>query len=255
MLCSLPLAVGAASLRSSLRSALRQPGGTAPIQQALRLIPALPLRRGTGPGAELFGEQHAAAALLLDVLCQPAPAAAAETAAEWRAACCSLLQALPRMAASFPALGDGERALALCHPLGLAASKLMQHFASIANHAELACWAAAADAAIRLVPTVARLHALSASIAARSAVTGQSVVVPALAELLLRGVLIGGANAAARYWAPLCSSPSPSPLDRHSWLGQCGSCTPGCASCYTGWLVAAAMRRYLSPALRPACSA
>lgn len=222
MLCSLPLAVGAASLQPALRSALRQPGGSAPIQQALRLIPALPLHRGTGLGAELFGEQHVAAALLLDLLCQPASAAAAETAAEWRVACWTLLQALPRLAASFSSLGDGERALALCHPLGLAAAKLMQHFNSIANHAELACWAAAADAAIRLVPTVVRLHALSASIAARSATAGQSVVVPALAELLLGALLIGGASATVRYWAPLCSSRQPFPagqaqLPRPMW--------------------------------------
>lgn len=200
-LCSFFPAVEAASLRMALQLALRQPGGTAHLRQALSLIPALPLERSVGPGAELFGEQHASVVLLLATLGGPDIAPADGTAAEWQAACWSFMQSLPRVAALILILEEQGRALAVCLGLGMAAAKLLWFFNSITNQAELACWAAAADAAVRLQPMLTRLHALSAS--------NPIFSVASVAHLLLMGVLVDGANAAAGYLDHLCNSHQP----------------------------------------------
>ena len=154
-------ALAAPCLASQLTWRMQQPGGVGYIEQALRVLTALPTHRGSKGGAFSFGEQHAGAAAVLARLLAPTGRVCLppgmRTAATW-----PVMEALPRIAAMLASLAaDGsipEVQLALlCHGLRPAAVLLEPHPA-ITSTSQLAAWAAAAKAALRLMPNLQQLH-------------------------------------------------------------------------------------------------
>ena len=145
-------------LSSELGRRLRMPQEF--VQQALQVIAALPLQRSPGAAiSDTFGGQHAGAALLLGTLCfytssLPAGPAPTET---WQ------LEAVPRITALLAALAADdniplEQLAQVCFGLHLAAGKLLVELPHISSDSQLAPWAAAADAALRVMPALLRLH-------------------------------------------------------------------------------------------------
>ncbi|KAI7844407.1 hypothetical protein COHA_002001 [Chlorella ohadii] len=138
---------------------MQRPASAAYLQQALQVVAALPLQRREADTAGRFGTQHAGTALLLGRLCihgnLPASTAAA---AAW-----PFVEAVPRLAAMLAALAADDSIPAsyvdiACYGLQLAGYGLLQHLPPISTDSQLAAWAAAVDAPLRLAPVLLQLQ-------------------------------------------------------------------------------------------------
>ncbi len=159
----LGLVLGSPCLASELAARMQQPGSVAYLQQALRVVAALPLYRSAAAATpRQFGQQHMGAAQLLAVLCAPGGSSrlAESTGREvaWR-----FVEAAPHIAAVLAALAadDGIEAWQLaqmCDGLAAAAAALLTRLPDISSDSQLAAWAAACGATVRLKPTLLELH-------------------------------------------------------------------------------------------------
>ena len=159
--CFLFSAVGSACLQSELARRMKQPQGAAVIQQALQVLAALPLQRSPASvEAASFGEQHVGAATLLCQLCTVGSELPTTRLASLAR---QLVAALPRIATVVAALAADSsiitRLLAqMCFSLCVAVPILHSELPAITSNGQLAAWAAAANAALRLVPALLQLH-------------------------------------------------------------------------------------------------
>ena len=156
---SLASAAISPGLNEALIERLQQPQAAASLRQAVRVVASLPRRRGAAGTAGTFGGQHAGAALLLARLCISGnlPASTAAAASQ------QLVAALPGIAATLAALADddsipAEQLAGFCCGLQQASNALLGQLPAIRSDSQLAAWAAAADASVRLVPTLLRLR-------------------------------------------------------------------------------------------------
>ncbi len=147
-------------LKHELARRLQQPKAAAYIRQAVQVVIALPLRRREADTPDSFGGQHGGAAMLLARLCAsiklPARTAAA---AAWQFA-----EAVPQLATLLATLAANDsiasdHLLVVCCSLQLAGEVLLSKLPdNISSDSQLAAWAAACDAAVRLVPLLLQLH-------------------------------------------------------------------------------------------------
>ena len=159
--CFLAYALHAPCLARQLVERLGQPQGSPHIQQALQVVAALPLQRSPASvEGGTFGEQHAGAAALLTTLCRNSPACLTSGGTEPAR---QLLVALPHVAAVLAALAANSSVSAahvarFCTLMHVATKLLLGRQAPISSDSQLGVWAAACDAAVRLVPSMLQLH-------------------------------------------------------------------------------------------------
>ena len=177
LLYTLASSLGADSLQPALRHHMLQAGGAALVQQAARVVRAVPLEPPEGvPRYSLAGAHHNAAKLLRE-LCllltsatgQPGSQAAASSTAEGRAdleaAGWQVVGLVPHMAAVIQALAAGsssssESQQALHSTCYLFADALFQQDkwrTSIGSQQQLEAWAASLDAGMQLLPLLRQL--------------------------------------------------------------------------------------------------
>lgn len=159
----LGLVLQAPCLQDRVTRQMQQPQGAAYIRQALRVVAALPLQRSpVTEEADLFGDQHVGAAALLASLCAPDGCFSIPDSTV-SAVYGRFVGALPRIAAMLTAVaGDesipAERLARFCYELQLAAEGLFRKLPSFRSDSYLAAWAGAADASLRPLPVLLRLH-------------------------------------------------------------------------------------------------
>ncbi len=137
---------------------MQQPKAAAYIQQAMRVVAALPLQRRAADTPGRFGAQHASAALLLGHVCSAELPDSTAAAAVW-----PFVEAVPRLAALLAALAADDstpvnQLSVLCYGLRLTAGALLHQLPTLSGNSRLAAWAAAGDASLRLVPVLLQLH-------------------------------------------------------------------------------------------------
>ena len=147
-------------LAGELEQRLDQPRGAAYVQQALQVVAALPLQPSAAGQADTFGEQHAGAVALLAHLCSQwvGMPGGSSIDPKW-----SIMEALPRIATMVAGLSANSaipatRLAHICQQLQtpvLFANRLLR---TIDSNRQLAAYAAAADASLRLVPSLWQLH-------------------------------------------------------------------------------------------------
>ena len=193
LLQQLAAAVCSRCLASELNRRLEQPQGAAHIQQALQVVAALPPHRPSAAEGGEFGKQHEGACHMLFFLCAPGGGdlpAHTTAAAVW-----PFLEALPQLAVMLKgvALDDGipaERQSTICQALLAAGTFLLDQAPVFSRDSQLASWAAACDAAVRLAPVMMMLHE-------RSQPQDRVQRPQQLSQLLVR--LLGSAAIAAAY--------------------------------------------------------
>ena len=208
--CCLPLALTSPCLVSQLAQRMGQPQAAACLQQALQVVAALPLQHSPAAPAGDFGEQHAVLMLLLGQLFEDFHRGAGSAAAS------QLFQeALPGMVAMLAALAaegsvPAPRLARICCGLRQAATVILQHRLGIGSDGQLAAWAAACSAALRLAPTLLQLHERCQQVDNEAWREGPSQ----LAHHLLW--LLTGAQPAAAYVRQKFSAVPPPPPDEQA---------------------------------------
>jgi hypothetical protein len=212
------------------------------MQQAARIALALPIACPEGMDSSDFVEGHEGAARVLAFLavplrkvCEPAAASTGASGGatlegmmrrqELHAAAWEVVDLVPHMAQVLHALwaqgADADALVGLCQNYGAAASLLGDAgsgLGGICSGSELAAWAVAADAGVRLLPLLAQLHADWQRLPAGQAMSRPDAAV-GLAELLLHYLAVGSSHLAdervngggATQQAAAGSEPQPTP--------------------------------------------
>ena len=160
---NLGCAVCSPCLQRELQQRMDQPQAANYIRHALRVVTALPLRRSSAALPGMYGEQHKGSAVLLARLCSPGQRAMLPDS-DCVALAWSFVEALPRIAAVVAALAADDGVLAeqlaqICMALQRAAAALLyQGLTAISSGSQLAAWAAACDATLRLAPSLLQLQ-------------------------------------------------------------------------------------------------
>ena len=186
-------ALGMPSLKPAVQRCLHQHGGAALVQLAADIMQALPVARPAGIGRDDFMRTHAGSIRLLSRLCRwidtplqlPAEASgrggaqstrgstasdssatgagSSQTAADVQAAAWAVIHLLPHLAALLRELACSDafsqyQLAEVCNAIAVALC-LLQAFKGPGSLDQLAAWAAAADAGLRLLPLLVQLGA------------------------------------------------------------------------------------------------
>lgn len=159
---SLAFALHSPCVEGGLVARLLQPQGAVHLQRAAHAIAALPARCSDASPAGTRGAQHLGLIALLRCLCKPSDSISLP-ASTLQAASWVYVEALPGIATMLAGLAaDGSipalRLAVICFQLLAADSVLLGKMLAIRNDSQLAAWAAAADATLRLMPTLLQLH-------------------------------------------------------------------------------------------------
>ena len=195
-LIGLVAALGLPCLATALQRCLHQPGCAALVQQAADIVQALPVARPAGIGPDNFINTHAGTIRLLSRLCNwmhtplqlapdasgrgggqptsggsstvpdsPATGAGSQAAVDVQPAAWALIHLLPHLAALLQELASSDaysqhRLAVICNDIAAALGLLKARaFSGPENLDQLAAWAAAADAGLRLLPLLVQLGA------------------------------------------------------------------------------------------------